>query len=186
MCLSSPTLCAGAHPLQSMCRVSAVQVPRRLWAICRQASVCAFVLVCNCSWKTSCLILCPYEACVWASVHYAYDQAYMPECGIVSVYEWDRDCVYMCERYCKRAFWRWSWKRLWNRLCETTRKCFNAWFNRAYLQYCVQAMRAIKRLSPCNRVWLLALVHLRARRSKRACFQVWVFIIILLLIFVSV
>jgi hypothetical protein len=33
-------------------------------------------------------------------------------------------------------------------LFETTRKCLNTWFNRAYLQECVHAMLAIKRSSP--------------------------------------
>jgi hypothetical protein len=62
----------------------------------------------------------------------------------------------------------------------------NTWFNRAYLQECVHAMLAIKRSSPFQRLWLLALVHAKARASKLACVQGYVFVIMLLLKLVSV
>jgi hypothetical protein len=62
----------------------------------------------------------------------------------------------------------------------------NTWFNRAYLQECVQAMWAIKRSCQFKRVWLQALVHVIARAFKLACLQMCLCVIILFIKLVSV
>jgi hypothetical protein len=53
----------------------------------------------------------------------------------------------------------------------------NTWFNCAFLQEWMLAMRAIKLSSLFKRVFLLAVVQARARVTERAC----LFLIILLL-----
>jgi hypothetical protein len=84
------------------------------------------------------LRMCGVKSPLWvrSTVHVSMRQ---------SKFMWrERDCVQMCDRYCKRNIWPFACKLFLNYTVMFT------WFNRAYMQECVHAMRAIRLKSPSS------------------------------------